>query len=309
MPDRISVCVAIPTYLREQFLVATVQEVLAQDPPADEVLVIDQTPQHEPDTTEFLQEAASSFQIRWIRQDQPSLTAARNRALLETTCDIVVFIDDDVLLKPVFFAAHWKNYLDAEVAAVAGRVLSPSDEKGESIPEMPKTRDPKRFALAVPANLGVRLERVSFLRGNNHSVRVSAAKSVGGYDEQWVGPAHFEEFDLAFRMARAGMRIVYDPEAAIVHLGAPTGGCRVLNNKIWTESSKSANGIAFGLRHFGWLIPWPVWRLALRAGPLRRENVLSPARWPFAWGAFLAGLPQAYRMANSPVRSPFVQNV
>ena len=51
--SRLSVSVAIPTYNRERVLIDTIEHVLAQNPPADEVLVIDQTEEHEPETADF----------------------------------------------------------------------------------------------------------------------------------------------------------------------------------------------------------------------------------------------------------------
>src|SRR5260370_1119545 len=87
------VAVVIPTYQRERVLIDTVRLVLAQDPPPDEVLVIDQTPKHEPDTLDFLRTQSRAGVIRWIRQQPPNLPAARNRGLRDATSDIVLFLD------------------------------------------------------------------------------------------------------------------------------------------------------------------------------------------------------------------------
>ena len=76
-----TVCIAIPTYNRERVLLDTLEQVLAQDPPADEVLVVDQTVEHERETEEYLSHAHEEGKIRWVKHQPPNLPGARNRAL------------------------------------------------------------------------------------------------------------------------------------------------------------------------------------------------------------------------------------
>ena len=119
-----SVCVAIPTFNREQVLLDTIRQVLAQQPSADEVLVIDQTPRHAPATSEALTAWQREGRIQWIRCSPPNASAARNRALVEAVSDIVIFIDDDVILPPGFLESHRACYDDPSVEMVAGQVLA-----------------------------------------------------------------------------------------------------------------------------------------------------------------------------------------
>ena len=75
-----TITVAIPTYNREQVLIYTIQHVLAQGQPADEILVVDQTPEHESKVTRQLSRWHAEGTIRWLKQDVANLSAARNRA-------------------------------------------------------------------------------------------------------------------------------------------------------------------------------------------------------------------------------------
>ena len=90
------VSIAIPTYGREQVLLDTIAACLALDLPAGEILIIDQTPSHEPQTEATLRQWVESGQIRLLRRDAPSLPAAMNQALCEARNPIVLSIDDDV---------------------------------------------------------------------------------------------------------------------------------------------------------------------------------------------------------------------
>ena len=52
------------------------------------------------------------------------------------------------------------------------------------------------------------------------------AIDVGLFDEGYIGRANGEETDFSLRILRRGYQIAYDPAAAVVHLGHPSGGSR-----------------------------------------------------------------------------------
>ena len=95
-PVRLPLTVAIPTYRREQVLLDTLDYLFELQPPAAEILVIDQTESHEAATDIRLQELDGGRRIRWLRLDRPSIPHAMNHGLLEATQEIVLFLDDDI---------------------------------------------------------------------------------------------------------------------------------------------------------------------------------------------------------------------
>lgn len=54
----------------------------------------------------------------------------------------------------------------------------------------------------------------------------SLFEEVGLFDEHYTGNAAREESDVAMRLRRRGWPILLNPLAAVVHLEAPSGGCR-----------------------------------------------------------------------------------
>ncbi|MCO5061901.1 MAG: glycosyltransferase [Kiritimatiellae bacterium] len=121
----IELSIIIPTYLREQVLVATCQSVLAaMDPSHMECWVIDDSPTHEPDVEAWLQRQADLGAIHWVRERTGSLTAARNVALLRARGEVALYLDDDVLIPPGLFERHIRWYADPSVAAVTGEVFN-----------------------------------------------------------------------------------------------------------------------------------------------------------------------------------------
>lgn len=253
-----SASLAIPTYNRESILVDSIRETLRFREELLEILVVDQTPEHTPEVTAALEAWHAQGLVRWIRLDTPSLPGARNRALDLVTSEILIFIDDDVLIHEGFVQGHREAYLDPGVAAVAGRVKSPDGTAPHPRPQRTtKLLDYRHFDYDSDEPLS----DVGTFWGCNHSLRVAAARDLGGYDEGFTGNALREETDLALRLARNGHRIVYAPKACLVHLAAPSGGCRV------TDHSRllGASLLYFAIKHrktLGWRVGWDFWRAA-----------------------------------------------
>ena len=65
------VSIVIPTYGRDAVLVDSIRYLLALSEQADEVLVMDQTPTHDAETTEQLASLDQAGVIRWMRHQPP----------------------------------------------------------------------------------------------------------------------------------------------------------------------------------------------------------------------------------------------
>lgn len=277
----IELTIGIPTYLREEILVRTVERILEiMDPACMEVLVADQTPAHSSLVEGRLGELAREGRIRWERLAQPSLPGARNHILRNARGRIVVFLDDDVLLPPHLFRAHLAAYADGSIGAVTGQVYNALDWNNPPGLEDPAER-------SRPHSVVTEERDANNISGGNHSVRVEAARAVGGFDEQFMASAMGEDLDFARRLMAAGVRIRYVPEAWIIHLACPSGGCGISGTKIWPEWTHSANLCLYAFRHgFRQKNFASIFWQALRSGPLRKEVLVRPWRWPMSWLGF-----------------------
>ncbi|NET00244.1 MAG: glycosyltransferase family 2 protein [Sphaerospermopsis sp. SIO1G2] len=226
------ISVVIPTYRREQLLQDSIVDVLKQDYPNFEVLVVDQTQTHEPETQAFLDEMAVSGKIKLYKLTWASLPGARNYGVRRSSGEIILFIDDDVQLTPGFLAAHAKNYSEnPEIGAVAGRVFdrmklgdSGGDLEIEYLP--PEAMDPGIAWYHIDLVHTTKPQQVLTARGCNMSFRREVFTKYGiKFDERFRGSAVREESDFCLRFRQTGYKIWYDPEAYLVHLGEETGGC------------------------------------------------------------------------------------
>src|SRR4051812_40375016 len=96
MDGRVRITAAIPTYRREEVLLDTLRALFNLDPPADEILVLDQTERHDRATAQQLQAWQNAGRIRWITLAPPSIPHAMNQGLLAARCEVVLFLDDDI---------------------------------------------------------------------------------------------------------------------------------------------------------------------------------------------------------------------
>ena len=233
-----SISVVIPTYNREEPLVDTIADLLKQDYPNFEVLVVDQTATHKPETQAYLEEQANVGKIKLFRLTWASLPGARNYAIGHCNGEIILFIDDDVRLETGFLAAHARNYLDRpEIGAVAGRVFdrmklgdSGGELKIEDLP--PEASDPGIAWYHIDLVHTVKAQRVISARGCNMSYRREIFTKYGlSFDERFRGSAIREESDFCLRLRKTGYHIWFDPEAYLVHLGEESGGCHDISTR------------------------------------------------------------------------------
>jgi GT2 family glycosyltransferase len=281
--------VVIPTYRREAVLIDTLRRLLALQTPACEIIVVDQTPNHEPSTERRLRRLEYLGHIRRLRRDVPSIPAAMNAGLLAAGRDIVLFLDDDIVPHEDLVAAH----LGAQArhpGLVAGQVLQPGAvarplEPGEDF----------RFDSSQPAS-------IREFMGGNFSVRRGMALALGGFDESFIGAAYRFEAEFAHRFVARHGGVRFEPSASLRHLQAPAGGTRAHGHHLRT--SKPAHSVG---AYYCWLrTRAPGWRLQMLARPWRsirtRHHLRQPWWIPVTLLAEVRGLLLALRLARRPPR-------
>lgn len=99
-----TVSLIIPTYNREEDLVKCLECAFAQIYSNLEIIVIDQTKQHKPETQSFLEKNANRFQ--WVKPNFASVSKARNEGVRISKGEIIVMIDDDTSFDINFIGNH-----------------------------------------------------------------------------------------------------------------------------------------------------------------------------------------------------------
>lgn len=216
------VSVAIPCYNGARFVGATIESVLGQTHPADEILVIDDGSRD--DSAAIVRQYTARHRVTLIPHGQnQGLAAARNTAIDAARGEILAFIDVDAQADSQWLARLLAGYArdclqaeathsdrgpgdDAEIGGVGGAGI---EAAGNSL------ADRWRHRYASQHHGEHAKERVDFLFGLNMSYRRSALQAVGGFSPTLRTNA--EDMDMGYRLNRAGYRLVYRPDARVFH--------------------------------------------------------------------------------------------
>lgn len=282
------ITVAIPTYNRGAIVVETLRRLFALTPPADAIIVVDQSPEANPELARWQEEG----KIRHLRLDAPSIPHAMNVALQEASTPLVLFLDDDIEASPTLIAAHTESHRDHGATAVVGQILQP----GEVPTHVDQPADDLEFRFHS--------DRGRFLTNvmaGNLSVDRERALAIGGFDENFIGAAYRFETEFALRLAAAGGTIWFEPHASIHHLKLATGGLRSFGDHRSTASpAHSVGDYYFAILHRA-----PLWRYVLtrvRRNVVTRYHLRHPWAIPTKLVGELRGLLLARRLARGGQR-------
>lgn len=212
-----SATVAVCTRDRPDDLARCLQSLVALRHDDYQVLVVDSCTNG--DATR--QVAAQFPQVRYVREEQPGLDRARNRALRESGAEVVAFIDDDAIADPCWLGALLSNFDDPEVMCVTGLTMpleleTEAQETFEKVYPFARgfTRQVYDRWAVPPAGAG----RVG--AGANMALRRSVLAEVSPFDEALdAGTSTLSggDTDMFARILSRGYRIVYDPAALNWH--------------------------------------------------------------------------------------------
>ena len=212
--------VVVPTYNRSDLLGRALSGLLDQtaSPDSYEIVVVDDG------STDATPEAvarvgAPEGRLRYFRQENKGPAAARNLGVREARGDIILFTGDDCLPDRHLVEEHLRSY-DREPdrdAGVVGHVTWHPEI--EVTPFMAFLETGPQFGfnhIRDPENVPVWCFYTA-----NCSVRRHWIEEVGGFDEDFKHAA-FEDIELAYRMHKRGLRLVYRPAALTYHFHPTT---------------------------------------------------------------------------------------
>ena len=203
------VSVVLPVYNRSQSLPAAIDSVLAQDPPADELIVVDDG--SEEDLSPILSRYAGRIVVH--RQANGGVSSARNAGARLARGQWLAFIDSDGEWLPGHVAALHRDLAGAASDTVVhlGDVRYKGRGYDQTIFEMKrvKGRYPTDRAVPEPRPVGL---LASGMSPEGAAVRRDAFERVGGFDETM---RIFEDTALFGKLLREGSFVVTGQELVI----------------------------------------------------------------------------------------------
>jgi glucosyl-dolichyl phosphate glucuronosyltransferase len=222
MKEQISITIAICTYNRAGYLQETLENLSRQTAEASqfEILVIDNNCIDQ--TADICIEFADShpdINFRAIREKEQGLSFARNRAVVESWSDVLLFIDDDVYLKPDFVNValrHLEENPDQKCAG--GRIFVHFDD-GE--PDWIPAELMPMFGLHDLGPENKLYPATNFPRGGNMLIHKEVFEAIGLFDTQLgrIGKKLLGSEEKAFfdRARRAGFELFYWGDLSLFH--------------------------------------------------------------------------------------------
>ncbi len=207
----LDISVVIPTYNRLDTLQHVVPTLLAQDLARDryEILVCDSNSTD--GTAEYLARVSSEAgNVRHLPAAYGGRAAARNAGVAAARGRIVLFNDADILAAPDLLSWHLRRHDERAHIAVVGLEV-----QVRNLDDYAHKRDRPEARGSLHPATRKRLSWLYFLTGNASVERVDLLR-VGSFDESFTGYGH-EDLELGYRLQRAGVEIVYEPEAVNYH--------------------------------------------------------------------------------------------
>lgn len=225
------VSVVVPTHNRPQQVTALVRSMLASDyPPAHyEIIVVDNAPATSATARCIGHHFADCPQVRYVREDRPGASNARNRGLEMARGELVVFADDDELVDRHWLTEMVRGFAAADdVGCVTGLVVSMESRtpaqgwfeqfggycKAGCTPRLFNLTNHRAEHPLYPYNVGV------LGAGGSMAFRRSMLCAMGGFDPA-LGPATptlgGEDVDALLRVILAGHTLAYTPAAIVRH--------------------------------------------------------------------------------------------
>ena len=173
--------------------------------PNDELVVVDSA-----SSTDATAKVADALGVRHVRVGEPGLARARNAGIRESRNPLVAFTDDDCFPDDGWLSAAARAFDEREVGLVTGRVRSnrPASESNSTL-DVGERRVIE--GVTDPAELG---------HGANMVFRREALETIGSFDERLgagTPSRSAEDVDAFFRVLDAGWKLVYEPDACVLH--------------------------------------------------------------------------------------------
>lgn len=222
------VSVIVATRDRAPSLPTVLDALLAQEYPHHEVIVVDNAPRNDA-TRELLRgRYGHDPRVRYVREDRPGLSNARNCGVRHARGEIVAVTDDDVRPDPGWLAElAWGFEAGENVGCVTGSILALRLDTApqlwfEQYGGFNKGFTPRLFDLHHhrPGQATYPYAAGLFGSGANLAFRASALRAVGGFDPALgAGTPGMggEELAIFVQVLACGFQIAYRPGALLYH--------------------------------------------------------------------------------------------
>lgn len=203
------ISVVIPTFRRRASVERALRALASQTLPPDTYEVIVSVDGSEDGTREMLLDLPTPYRLYSSFQPNRGRAAACNAGVSLAGAGLIVFLDDDMEPTPRLLEAHLRAHGPDSLLGVMGAAPVVIDRETPSAAQYMAIKFNRHLERLARNDRKLALR--DFYTGN-FSISRDALLTVGGFDEDFDIYGN-EDLELSIRLVRAGVRIVYAPEA------------------------------------------------------------------------------------------------
>lgn len=211
--------VIVPAYNASRTIKMCLEALMGQFMPREEYEVIVVDDGSTDDTARIIRE----FPVKYVRQENRGPATARNRGVAEARGEIILFTDSDCVPEKNWIEEMAKPFRNSDVAAVKGayRTL-----QSGVMARFSQLEFEERFEMLKKA------DSIDMVDTYSAAFRKEVFTGAGGFDTSFP-VANNEDTELSYRLAKAGHRMVFNPNAIVSHLNHPDSVKRYARLKFW----------------------------------------------------------------------------
>ena len=201
--------VIVPTYNRRRQLERTLPQLLRQAASTGGTEVVVVVDGSRDGTLEMLQGYRDESLLRVVDQENRGLAAARNRGAGAARSDVVLFLDDDMILRDGAIAAHQEAHTDGKDRVVFGGLALARGLRRSFLKQGIEIWGSEVEERLSAPGYTFRFDDCHF---GHASMTRRLLQRAGGFDESFVRYGN-EDYDLGWRLIQAGTDLRYLPAA------------------------------------------------------------------------------------------------
>jgi GT2 family glycosyltransferase/glycosyltransferase involved in cell wall biosynthesis len=270
--EQVEISIIIPVFNQLRFTqacLASLQE--NQGTERFEVIVVDDC------STDGTAEAVALMPgvVHMRNETNSGFIASCNRGAEKARGNYLVFLNNDTLVRDAWLSALVGTFAEEPQAGIVGSKLVYPDgrlqEAGGIIWQDASGWNYGKFDDAGKPEYNY-LREVDYCSAAALMIPKALFRDVGGFDSRYA-PAYYEDTDLAFKVRRAGYKVLYQPLSEVIHYEGATGGTDPASG---TKKHQDINRSRFARTWAAELMTKPAnGEMAfLRQAPPGRKNIL-----------------------------------